>query len=501
MRNFLILLTLFIGVVYAQDDAAFDGGDDLGDTQIQTYGGPTDQPLAQGKVDIFNEAEAKRDLKLRAKTIDLRTVLAMGLNKNVDQKVRNYLYEKIELDWDDQFESFWFPDINIRLNSGNQLIETIRSSSTVDSTTNTAPAGSVSFELGEYTIFNWGRDYLEYTNNKASYLRNKQVLNEEKRRLRFNIIAQYFRLIMYKNIQRWRREQLRHTSFVHRLARQKLALKKISQQEYFQTRAEYLRAQTLFQQAQADTIEQDTALADLLGDNLETTYKPTEELKFVGINTSADESLKLAIKQSPEFRSAKLEMENSYRSYQKSLKDNLPLPKINVNLGAYKTSFSKNGRFTEYEAYDGSRDVEIVASLNFTWNIVGDGGLFNSRDKKRAYLDKRMAEEKFYNTKRSLNVRIQTIYRRIRFLERKSEVSDIQLKNAQSAFDSTLDNYISGRSSFADLKIALERTIEAYINYEMAKFDHLLLKLELSDLMGLEDFPGSNFENLAEKTQ
>lgn len=494
-KNFskLILISALIFSFFAKAQG-------LGQSQIQSYGGPSNMMLGQSKDDMFNQAEAKKDLKLKAKTIDLRTALATGLNKNVDQRVRNYLFEKIELDWQDDFEQFWFPNIRLEMNSGQQLVETLRRSSSVDTPTGQVPAGELGLVLGDYTLFNWGRDYLEYANNKTTYNREKQKLDEQKRALRFNIIAQYFRLVKFKNIQRWRREQLRHTSFIHRLARQKLALKKISRQEYYQTRAEYLRAQTLFQTAQADSIEQDLAMADLLGDKLETTYKPVEELKFIGINTSKAESLKLALQQSPDYRTANTDMVNANRSYQRVLKENLPLPKLNLNLGAYTTSFNNNGRSTTYESNDGSRDVEIVATLNLTWNIVGEGGLFNQRDRKRAYLEKRMAEEKFYNTKRNINVRIQTLYRRIRFLERKSEVSDVQLKNAQSSFDATLDNYISGRTSFSDLKIALERTIEAYINYESAKFDHLLLKLELSDLMGLEDFPGSNFENLAERT-
>ncbi|MDA9793245.1 TolC family protein [Bacteriovoracaceae bacterium] len=474
----------------------------MSNSQVQSFGSAqgSGQMLGQAQDDIFNQAEAKKDLKLKAKTIGLRTVLSMGLNKNVDQKVRNYLNEKIELDWDDSFESFWFPDVNLTLNSGTQLVETLRRSSSVDTTSGKVPTGSLSLDLGNYTVFNWGRDYLEYVNSKSTYQRNKQKLNEQRRQLRFNLISQYFNLVKTKNIQRWRREQLRHTSFIHRLARQKLALKKITSQEYYQTRAEYLRAQTLFQESQASSIEEDESLAQLIGDNLETTYKPREDLKFIVINTSREESLRMALRQSPDYRDAKVDIENSNRSFQKSIKDNMPLPKFNLNLGAYKTSFSKSGRHTEYEGSNGGRDVEVVASINLTWNIVGNGGLFNSRDRKRAYLNKRMAEEKFFNTKRAINVTIRTIYRRMRFLERKSEVSDVQLKNAQSAFDYTLDNYISGKTNFANLKIALERTIEAYINYETAKYDHLVLKLELANLMGLEDFPGSNFENLAQRT-
>lgn len=58
------------------------------------------------------------------------------------------------------------------------------------------------------------------------------------------------------------REQLRQASFIHRLAREKLQLKKIRAQEYYQTRSEYLRSQTEYQQAlfEVGTEEEDMAI-------------------------------------------------------------------------------------------------------------------------------------------------------------------------------------------------------------------------------------------------
>ncbi|MGK0367915.1 MAG: outer membrane protein TolC, partial [Thermoproteota archaeon] len=316
---------------------------------------------------------------------------------------------------------------------------------------------------------------------------------------RFTLIAQYFNLVRYKKIKTHRREQLKQTSFIHRLARQKLSMRKISRQEYYQTRAEYLRAQSLYQEAQEESIAQDETLANLLGDDLKSTYKPSEQLKFIGLNTSKKEALTLALRQSATYKQAKSDMENANRTFQKTIKESLPLPEVKLNLGAYKTSFSKGGSYTQFENPNGDRDVEIVASVNLTWNIIGEGGAFNSRHRKRAYLEKRINEEKFFNSKRKIEVGVYTILRRIRFLERKSEVSESQLKNSRNAFDATLDNYMSGKTRFSDLKIALDRSIEAYVNFEDSKYEHLIRKLELAERMGIEDFPGANFENLAQR--
>jgi hypothetical protein len=94
-------------------------------------------------------------------------------------------------------------------------------------------------------------------------------------------------------------------------------------------------------------------------------------------------------------------------------------------------------------------------------------------------------------------VKVRTIYKTLRYLEQKVEIAIFQHKNAQSNYDSALDNYIGGRTTYADIKLAIDNLVNSHVNSENVKFDHLVKKLELADFMGLEDFPGENFESLA----
>jgi predicted MPP superfamily phosphohydrolase len=138
-----------------------------------------------------------------------------------------------------------------------------------------------------------------------------------------------------------------------------------------------------------------------------------------------------------------------------------------------------------------------VAAIDMRWTIMGEGGFFNSRENQRSFLDKRITEINFYNTRRELEVKIKTIYKTLRFMEQKVDIAVFQYKNAQNNYDSVLDNYIAGRAEYSDIKFAVDNLVIAHINSENVKYDHLLKKLELADFMGLEDFPGENFESLA----
>jgi outer membrane protein TolC len=441
----------------------------------------------------------QRGAKNLGRSLDLRSVLEEGFRKNPLERIRGQQRESIELKKTDVLQNFWLPKVSLELESSNHRIDRLHESSqsTRSMGAQQAPNGSLGLVIDEYTIFNWGRDYLNYLNQKQTLNRQNQQLTEGRRRLKFSLINQYFNLIRVKEILRVKQEQLRQTSFIHRLAREKLLLKKIRTQEYYQTRSEYLRSQTEYQQAQFEVGIEEEKMANLLGDEFQGGYRSMEQLKYASVNTSMNEALKYAQEQSQPYRDAKVTYDVASRSYEKTLKDNLPLPKFGLNLGTYRTGFDPNGTSWNFQTSDSNRNVELVASIDMKWTLLGEGGLFNTRQNQQAYLSKRIAEINFFNTRRELEVKVRTIYKTIRFLEQKVEIAQAQLKNAQSNYDSALDNYIGSRTTYADIKLAIDNLVNSSINSENVKYDHLIKKLELADFMGLEDFPGENFESLA----
>lgn len=445
----------------------------------------------------YDDKEANRE----GRSLDLRSVLEEGFRRNPFQQIREQQKEQIELLKTDLLQKFWLPTVSMELQSSNQKVDRFRESSqnTPGMGAQQAPTGSLGIVIDEYTLFNWGRDYLQYQNDKQTLNRSNQQLVEARRRLKFSLISQYFNMIRVKAIKGIFQEQLRQTSFIHRLSREKLQLRKIRAQEYYQTRSEYLRAQTEYQQILYEVGIQEEELANLLGDEYRGAYRSVEQLKYVSVNTSMDEAMKYSQEQSVDYRNAKLAYDNASRTYEKTLKDNLPLPKFSFNLGTYRTGFDPDGTSWNYQTTPGNRNIELVAAIDMKWTLLGEGGFFNSRQNQQTFLDKRITEINFFNTRRALEVRIRTIYRTLRYLEQKVEIAQFQHKNAQKNYDSVLDNYIGGKASYSDIKLAIDNLVNSFSNSENVKYDHLLKKLELAEFMGLEDFPGENFESLAQR--
>lgn len=490
--HLLILLLIWSGLVFAQDE-------DLSALEAAIESDPVNLPAprSRGRVAVQEDTSGKN--------IDLKSVLEEGYRRNPSEQIRTQQREQIDLLKSDLWQSFWLPNVGVELVSGNHRIDRIRESSqsTPGMGAQNAPTGYLGLAIENYTLFNWGRDYLQYQNQKDTLDRSRIALSEARRQLKFSLIGQYFDLLRNKEVLRIYREQLRQSSFIHRFAREKLQLRKIRAQEYYQTRAEYLRAQTEYQEALFQVGQEEEEMALLMGDEYRGSYRSVEQLKFQTVNVSMEEALRYAQEQSIPYRNAKLLYDNASRSYEKSLKDNLPLPRFDLNLGTYRTNFDPQGNSWTYETSPdlggNNRNIEVVASINMRWTLLGEGGFFNQRTTKLAFLNKRIAEISFFNTRRELEVKVRTIFKNLRFLEQKVEIAEFQHKNAQKTYDSVLDNYMAGRASYPDIKLALDNLVLSHINSQDVKYEHLLKKLELADFMGLEDLPGENFEMLAVK--
>lgn len=492
---FFLLLESFTAIAQDEDLSALETAIEADVTEKSQNIDAAPKKGRWSRQSNFDDKDANRE----GRALDLRSVIEEGFRRNAFQQIREQQKEQIELLKTDVWQRFWLPKVSLQLQSTNHRIDRWRESSQSTPTMGAqqAPTGSLGLVISDYTLFNWGRDYLQYLNDKNTLTRSNQQLIEGRRRLKFSLISQFFNMIRVKEIKQVKQEQLRQTSFVHRLAREKLQLRKIRTQEYYQTRSEYLRSQTEYQESLFDVSLQEEEMANQLSDDWRGSYRTTEQLKYVSVNTSMDEALRSAQEQSVDYRNAKLQYDNASRTYEKTLKDNLPLPKFTFNMGSYRTGFDPDGTTYQYQTTPNNRNVELVASINMNWTLLGEGGFFNSRINQQSFLNKRIAEINFFNIRRQLEVKVRTIYKTLRFLEQKVDIAQFQYKNAQSNYDSVLDNYIAGNATYSDIKLAIDNFVSSSINAENVKYEHLLKKLELADYMGLEDFPGENFEQLA----
>lgn len=437
----------------------------------------------------------------QTRQIRLKLTIEEGLRKNPDQNVRNLKDNLLDSQWRDVSEDFWFPDIDLVMEADSKRVGRIRQGTAFNQDPTRIPVGSLGLSFGDYTIFNWGKDYAKYLNARANYFRNKRNLVEARRYLRHSLVIRYFQLSMIKAFERIYLNQLQHASFIYRLSREKAPQRKVTKQEYLMARAEYLRAREEYQQSIINSAVEDEQFAYFLGDNLDTSYRLVDALVYEKLNIPLKEILFLTNKNSPTIQNKRQELANAARTYELTLKENLPLPKLTLNLGAYKQNFTQGlGSFGSYETTSpGNKNIDLTASINVTWSLLGDGGFFNHRKNTQAHLGKRIAERELLNNRQLTYSRQRQLFKRVLNLETQVDIFKANLSNAQKNFDSTFENYVKGKTTFLDFKNALLVLRDAEINLERATFQHLKHKVMLANTMGLADFPGRRFELLGKE--
>lgn len=446
--------------------------------------------------ELYIQAKERFDKKTDYRPFSLREAIDQGLRKNYDQQERQLQGRLLEINWEDLRDGFWLPNLSLSLITAEHRVARLKEGNQNGNSYARKPDGTLALELGEYTLFNWGKDYLDYLNSKTSIMRSREGLTERRRDLKHEIIIKYFEVNFYQSMVAARREYLRHASFVYRLGREKVALKKISRDEYYQSRSLYLAAQGAYQEAVNLKSVADESFAKLLSESAGVRFILKDDIDYVKLKVSQEEILRMAEEKNTSVLDSVAAVENAQRTHERVLKENLPLPKFSLNLGAYTHSFGRNQSRTNYETYPGNSNLEVVATINATWSITGPGGLFNNRKNEAATIGKYIAFNQLAEAKHNARSDAMTYFSNVRYFEDQMTVLEARLPTLDKTFDQIMESYLNRRMTFWDFRHSLEEKIQADIFSAQVKYEHLRNKVLLAQAMGIEDFPGENFERL-----
>lgn len=434
------------------------------------------------------------------RSLGLNGAIEQGLRKNHDQQLRAYSNEELDLIWRDKFEDFWFPKLSLSLTNTEHRIGKIWDGNRNGTSAGAAhSSGQLSLGFDNYTIFNWGKDYLTYLNTQETFQRSKAQNEEQRRELRHQIITKYFEVVMAQEVEKIYRSQLRNASYVYRLNREKVGLSKIPRLQYYQSRTEYLRAQGEYLEWKNTTAQIDEQMATLIDDPEGTRYLIEDLLRFEPMKIELSEAIETARLHNPDILNARANVNNSARNFERLKRENLPLPTISMNLGAYKYTFGEGKNSDHYETSSGSSDVELVASLQATWSLTGTGGLFNQRSRRTGYVEHLKAIKSQQKNIRQTYSTLKQLMNNIKYYENHYKVLEARTPSMQKRFDLSLDQYIERKISYNDFHLALVEYTETLTLMQKVKYLHLSSKVALATSIGVEEIPGHDFERLIVK--
>ena len=423
----------------------------------------------------------------------LTDAIEQGLRLNYKQKSRRHTKDILDLDFQSAWEMFYLPQFSLNLSTLPQRIGSLYRG-TYGFSASPKPRGSLGVGLEEFTLFDWGKQYLRFLNTKANYHKSKRNLSEKERSLKYRIVIQYLELLYFQKALEARRKQLRHASFIYRLNREKISLRKASRQEYYQSRAEYLQGQDDYYTAKRRRELATEHMARLIADPAGTRYRLLSDFNYTRLQLTIQEARRQASTKNPDILDSQVEVANADRDYQVAVKENLPLPKFELKMGAYTHRF---GDFPQ-SGYD---PIELVTTLNAKWALSGPNGLFGRRRTDRGQLVKAQALNRLSDHRHRVNSRIQSHYYQIRDLENQIKIEQARTENLDKAFDVVLDNYLNGKTNLLRFQDTLMKMVESDILLAKYQYLHSKEKVLLAKSIGEDNQLGQNFETIVkEKT-
>ncbi len=426
------------------------------------------------------------------KNLSLTDAIEKGLRLNFRQKDRGYAKKVLNLEFRDSWEAFYLPQLNLSLTTTPQKIAHFQQGINDPTEYSKTPSGTLEFGFKDYSLFNWGKDYLRFLNTKANYRKASRNLKEKERALKHNIIIQYFELLYRQKTLEARRRQLRHASFVYRLNREKVSLRKVGKQEYYQSRAEYLKAQNDYHFAKTERELVNERMAYLISDPTGSRYILKSDLNYTRLKLTLKEALQLSREKNPNILDSKVELANTKRDYEVTLKENLPLPKFELKLGAYTHSFGERNNTSR-------SPIDLVASLNATWSLTGPGGLFNQRRTDKSLITKARAFNNLAHNKHLTYSSIQNHFTNIWHLEDQIKILEARTTTLDKSFDVVLENYLNRKTHFLHFQDTLIEMVNTDILLAQYHYLHTREKVLLAGKIGVDDYPGQNFESLAKE--
>ena len=438
--------------------------------------------------------QTKPDVSLRKpRTLTATESIEQGLRKNFSQQNREYREKLLALNWQDTREDFWTPNVNLKLTSSPQRLLRFKQGRLPGD--DRSLAGTLGLEVEEYTLFNWGKDYLAYLNAQTEFARDNQSLKDEKRRLRNQIMIQYSRLVQFHAIEQVLKEQLRQSAFIYRFAREKARLGKLSPQDFSAARSEYLRAQSDYQTGQDKSREEDSRMALMIVDPPSTRYLLKGTTHYQKLHFPLEKSRQMAKQSNPQIKWEQKNVENIEREYKLTQRENYPLPKISINLGAYRHHWESGHTYGRYETHGNNSNLDLVAEIKATWPLSGKGGLFNQRKNQGVRTKMKQSHNHLEQAKHQAESRVEKHYRAIKSLEVQMAVASARQENAKKNFDLTMENYINRKTRFSDFHQALEEMVRSRIHFIQVRHHHFEEKVLLAEAIGIEDFPEEILQN------
>jgi len=356
------------------------------------------------------------------------------------------------------------------------------------------PSGSaVSLVMGQYTLFNFWRDWAVYEKQRLQWLRSQEVFAEAVRQVRFSVTLAFFRMRMEQEKLDASKRSITISESIVELVKSRQRLGQATDSDVSSSYVDLLNAKNSFESRLTFAKQSLWQLNILLGDPIDSQYKLQDSIKYMPVKLTPEQAIKLYYDQAPATKQGKVSIRSAELDLGVAQKNRLPLP--TVRFGGLTVGF-QNNYYGAKPTYYGSNQpngsaLDVSATVSLTLPLVGSGGLLNARNVEQTLLSLESAEVSIQNQRLFDESQIYQALAQLRENEQTIENQKQSLERSASLLDS-LFSKLSNKfvSSRLELRDAIAQARDAEIALAEAQINHLGTKLSLSALIGTDLLPG-----------
>ncbi len=425
--------------------------------------------------------------------LSLKDAVLRAMESNKDLKENKLSLQSSEISYNDAWDQMYIPQINLALNtSASKTIAPI--SKGVDYNpayeNHGYPSSFAGVSLGEYTLFNFGKDKITFDQAKLEWERNKEIFEEQKRSVRFSVINAFWSLKSKLNKLDGYEHSVEIASVIVKLLESRVMMNKATWTDVSSSNVDLMNVKNFRDKAKTEAMGALYSLNVLLGDEVGTRYQIDEEIIFLPIKVTEEVLYETYLKESPNIKNARKDLLKAHMSLELSEKNQLPLP--SVKFSGVTVGYGNNlygGKLDPYTQY-GSKNFEVSAGVNFTMPLTGPGGLFGNRKVEYYKIQRETNEIHIANIANKDRQQIFDYIQNIRQYEQTIENNRQSYKDSmvvlQSIFDGMLKQQVFSR---LDVRDAINQARDREQELNDALITHLYNKTQLAAFIGVDYLP------------
>jgi outer membrane protein TolC len=447
---------------------------------------------AQPRIQLSRPPAAKKASGQAGDALTLDAAIRRALAANRTVQLQKLSLRSSELTYQNAWDAMFMPSASLNANSGASA-----SFAQLDTHGNTVsadhgyPASTLDLNLGTFTLFNGWKDWIQYQQASLDWTRASEVYAESVRQVRFSVITAYFRLRAEQEKLDAGARAVQIADAILELVKSRVRRRQATEVDVSSSSVDLLNAKNDYAFSEASERSALWNLNQLLGDPVGTAYQIKDTIRFAPVTLTAAQALKIYWERAPTVRNGKHDVKRAEMDVELAEKNQLPLPKVvfnGVTLSYGNTYYG--GVYAPFSDAPGSPNVGVSVSVGVSLPIYGQGGFLGSRTVAQSEIARERADLLYQD---AANRDVASVYGAFAAIKRDEETiaNDRQVfENSATLLDDRFGKLASGAISRLELRDALTQARNSEVNLLESNVTHLIDKLTLAQLIGVDRLPG-----------